>query len=83
MTDYKFEAEDLAEFTVGETVNIDEFRYETACAIFGKPLVDEYNAWKANPPQPPLGTVTVVSIDRGAGVVTFGAAPTGRPDSDG
>ncbi len=65
--------DDVADFEVGERVSIDDFRYETACAILGKPLVDSYREWKANPPQAPCGVVTVVGVDRGTGVITFGA----------
>ena len=79
MTIHKFGPEDLADFTLGETVTIEDFRYETACAIFGQPLVDSYYEWKRNPPKAPAGKVTVVSIDTKASTVTFGE-PNGSQD---
>lgn len=81
MTTVKFGPEDMADgFTVGESVSIDDFTYEAACAVFGQPLVDQYLAWKLNPPEPPCGYVKVVSIDSEAGTVTFDTLPCARAD---
>ncbi len=76
--------DEVSVFEVGGRISIDDLDYDSACVIFGQPLVDSYRAWKAKAPIP-TGYVTVTGIDRDAGIITFddprstSASPKGSP----
>jgi len=54
-------------FRFGKPYYMDDFDYDLACLVFGRPLVDQ--AWR-RPASEAFGRYRVVHVDRHAGTVT-------------